>query len=415
MHVVLVESNFSGISAIASAVQAGNRVTLLTHDLDQLIGLLPLGSGELLRLASEIIQVETTDLDAMERVIRVLKQTPDAVLTFSQPFTSITARLARRLNLKGACPQAVEIGRDKGRTREVLRKVGVDDVKFQVCLPSELLEAAHTVGFPLILKPNKGQGSINVKICKSIDEVLDYQSKLQNNGPQSVSSEILVEEFLDGPLFSVENFTVSKGQHVTWGVSDRVLTANGVEVAASFPVFHPQNSEMISLANRSLDAIGFDFGPSHVELILTSRGPKIVELNLRVGGSGMTQIMDKAFDRSVCLDIIKAFCGQPFEKPPRHVRAAAWCAAVTDRKWKLDSLPPQSVVDTWGMDEFWFHKDKGTIVGGIDSNFSWIAQSLASGQCHKTSMTKAREGTIIFLQACGYEFDQINDKWEAFK
>lgn len=403
MHIVLIESNFSGVSAIEMAFAAGYQVTLLTHNLNALVNLLPVGSEHSLRLANEIVEVDTTDVDKLLELIQKLPNKPDAVLTFSQPFTSITAQLAKRLGLRGACPAAVEIGRNKSRARGVLSEKGVDNTKFKVCAPEELMSAARLIGFPLVVKPNKGQGSLNVKICDSIEDVLHYQSNLKNNGPQSISSELLVEEFLDGPLFSIESFTFSKESHMTWGISDRVLSQNGVEVGASFPIHHPMGALMIELAHRSLDAIGFDFGPSHVEVILTPSGPKIVELNLRVGGSGMTQIMDRALDRSICLDIIRYHCGESVEKEIKSSRAAAWFAALTQNRRTLLNTPTQQEIDSWGMDAFWLHKKKGVTVGGIESNFSWIAQTMASGVSPSDAMNNAKAGVRAFLTACGFE------------
>jgi carbamoylphosphate synthase large subunit len=74
-----------------------------------------------------------------------LANLPDAILTFSQPFTSIASQLARRFGLRGADPESVEIGRDKRLTREQLRKHQVDNTKFRVCSASDLEEAAASV------------------------------------------------------------------------------------------------------------------------------------------------------------------------------------------------------------------------------------------------------------------------------
>jgi biotin carboxylase len=81
------------------------------------------------------------------------------------------------------------------------------------------------------------------------------------------------------------------------GLTDRVLSVppGFAELAWSFPVeLSAATVEQVRQASADvLDAVGFTSGPAHVELVLTVDGPRVVEINPRMAGRGLSYLISE--------------------------------------------------------------------------------------------------------------------------
>ena len=91
---------------------------------------------------------------------------------------------------------------------------------------------------------------------------------------------------------SAQTFTWGAGKHWTLGYTDRILGPQGIELGASFPCHLPKSEDVTNVIHRALDLISFDLGPSHVEWVWGPKGPFIVEINPRAGGSGVSRLIE---------------------------------------------------------------------------------------------------------------------------
>ena len=87
---------------------------------------------------------------------------------------------------------------------------------------------------------------------------------------------------------------------------------------------------LASYAVAALDALGWQWGPGHIELMLTPRGPRLVEVNLgRFNGIRFVHVADatfgaNAYDLAVTayLDGEAAWAAVP-PRPMLHLRAGS--------------------------------------------------------------------------------------------
>ncbi|NUS43644.1 MAG: ATP-grasp domain-containing protein, partial [Mycobacteriaceae bacterium] len=139
----------------------------------------------------------------------------------------------------------------------------------------------------------------------------------------AAGSAALFEEYLTGPLVSVEVFRKA-GRSLVLGVTDRVLSDPPyfAELSWTFPLHLPAGvrAELESAADAVLTAIGFDDGPAHVEFVLGPTGPKVVEVNPRMAGRGVTQLVNALSGYDEYELTIRAALGlalpEPGPKPP---------------------------------------------------------------------------------------------------
>src|SRR5439155_23318021 len=99
--------------------------------------------------------------------------------------------------------------RDKHAQRLLLQgtAVGIPAFRLARCA-RQALEAAEELRFPVVLKPVSGTGSAGVKLCSDGDAVVQHAEALlaqeHNERGMAIPRRILVEEFVDGPEYSVE-------------------------------------------------------------------------------------------------------------------------------------------------------------------------------------------------------------------
>ena len=124
-------------------------------------------------IAEKFIAVDMRDADTVfERTLEEIKGltaeglTPDGVCTFNEMSVPIAARLAEALGLPGNPVAAVDAARDKFATRAIMQDAGLPTpANSLIEKAADLDAAAANVGFPAVIKPIAGAGSMCVTPC----------------------------------------------------------------------------------------------------------------------------------------------------------------------------------------------------------------------------------------------------------
>jgi biotin carboxylase len=226
----------------------------------------------------------------------------DGVLTFWEPSVCEAARVAAALGLPGNPPEAADAARSKVRTRELSARLGLPTAKAQrVRSLDELFAAAADIGFPAVVKPEFGHsamGCIRVDSFESLPGVYKLVRAVatpEHNGVFRAGSDLLVEEYLDGVEFDVD-LVLQDGQCVFSSVSQNWPTAEPSfqETGLHLPPDHNKKAVagLVDLSVQTVKAFGFRRGVLHVEGKCTSRGPRVVEVNARMGGTRIHQMVE---------------------------------------------------------------------------------------------------------------------------
>ncbi|MFH0516158.1 acetyl-CoA carboxylase biotin carboxylase subunit family protein [Streptomyces sp. M41] len=232
------------------------------------------------------------DPDDTEKLLATARaEAPDGVLTYDEALVEPTAELGRVLGVPHTDPAAVRRCKDKSALRACLAEAGLGPVRFAVAHDLEAARAAAAdIGYPLVLKPRALGGSIGVVRVDDERQLIDAfavaADASASDGTTSRIAGVLVEEYLDGPEFSADC--------ATWqGVTVPVVVAEkSVGFAPYFEELghivpaapHPGLDEALSLVADAHKAAGLDNLVTHTEFRLTGRGPRIIEINVRLGG-----------------------------------------------------------------------------------------------------------------------------------
>lgn len=276
--------------------------------------------------------VDTLDPAAMTAAARALPEPPAGIVCYDEARIVATATVATALGLPTSPPAAVATCRDKWATRQALARAGVPQAE-SVAVRS--LDEARTVGerlgYPVVLKPRNLAASFGVSRADSAAELAAaYQRARETTlpeAPEQFDDGVLVEEYLDGPEISIDAACFG-GRVVPLVVARKQLgyppafEETGHVADAADPYYtDPAVADILARAHA---AVGFGTGVTHIELRLTAAGPKVVEINGRLGGDLIPHIGHLATGVDPNLAAAAIACG----REPDLTRSAPRVAAI---------------------------------------------------------------------------------------
>jgi len=241
----------------------------------------------------------------------------DGVLSYASDITLPTVLAVREaLGLPGLGRIPMEISLDKSRQRQIFKKAGLPQPEFAVADNlNELRRAAERIGFPLVIKPVDNSGSRGVALLDAPEQLPSAFTAALENSQKRL---IIVEEFIEGTELTIEGFSINGSHHIL-AISDKFKPEGSYRVATqlAYPaaITDSLEQEVINIICAAYDAAGIDNTPTHSEMILTSDGPKIVEISCRGGGFYVfTHIVEAASGYDIVANWTRMCAGDPVDE-----------------------------------------------------------------------------------------------------
>ena len=285
--------------------------------------------------------VDTRNPAAIARALSAAGGDETAVLSQVDHSLPATAAACAELGLRFLRPDVVRRCTDKAEFRAACAAAGAESVVARRAESvAEAVRHAQAIGHPVIVKPATGTASLGVRSALTAGEVAQAAEAILA-GREGRASAVLVEEYLAGPLVSAECFR-HRGTTLLLGLTDRVLSVppSFAELAWSFPLDLPAatTQRVLATCTRVLDAVGLDDGPAHVELVLTTDGPRVVEVNPRMAGRGASHLVSELAAYDAYELTLLAALGEPLPTARAPRRSGGGAEHVVYG-------PPDAVVD----------------------------------------------------------------------
>lgn len=255
-----------------------------------------------------VADVDTRDLDACVAAARTLDEAEriEGVIAFVEHSVTAGAAVAAALGLPFISPEAAVLARDKFRMRRVLTEAGIPSPGFGVARSAaEAVGLGERLGYPLVIKPLIGGGSMFTRRIDSPAEMLTHFAPMQAGawdafdydplyaaGKREYSNGLLVEAYVDGGEISVESLIVDGTTRVL-AIHDKPLPMRGPhfeEIYYRTPSRLPADVRGLvgDLVPRMHRALGMTVGASHAEFRIPAAGPPVaLEVGARIGGAGV--------------------------------------------------------------------------------------------------------------------------------
>jgi len=238
--------------------------------------------------------IENIRHEKMDATLKLLaKYDIAAVLPGSEPGVLVAEDLQEALNLPCNGASTKDWRRNKYDMQEKLREVDIRAVgQLYSNDVEEVLEWQQSWGkWPVIVKPSMSGGTDGVYWCHNQNDVREAFAaecgKLNCNGV--VNEKLLIQEYLDGLEYIIDCVSF-EGKHVLSGIwvykktKDPATKSITYEYAQLIESRGKIQDILVKYVFECLDALSFQYGPSHSEVIICSDGPCLVETGARLHG-----------------------------------------------------------------------------------------------------------------------------------
>ncbi|MGO5050818.1 phosphoribosylamine--glycine ligase [Dysosmobacter sp. Sow4_B12] len=199
----------------------------------------------------------------------------------------------------GPDAKAARIEASKVFSKNLMKKYGIPTAAYEVFDdPAKALAYLKDASFPIVIKADGLALGKGVLIPQSLEEAeAAVKTIMEDKAFGDSGNEIVIEEFLTGPEVSVLAFTdgtaiapmVSSMDHKRAGDGDTGLNTGGMGTVAPNPCYTAEAAQVCmdtiflpTLAAMRAEGCPFK-GCLYFGLMLTPKGPKVIEYNCRFG------------------------------------------------------------------------------------------------------------------------------------
>jgi hypothetical protein len=235
----------------------------------------------------------------------------DRVECLWEPGMILAAKVRETLGVPGMTVAQTIPFRDKVEMKKVLDAAGVRTPRHaRARSQKECWDAAERFGYPLIIKPIAGAGSADTY---PLHEAADMEAALKKMGHVP---EVTVEEFVEGEEHTFD--TICAGgkilfENVAWYRPTPLVSKLNEWVSAQATCLRDIDRPDIQigrdLGRRVLDALGFEYGFTHMEWFRNKKGEAVFgEIGARPPGARLVHLMNYACDADFFRGWAEAVC-----------------------------------------------------------------------------------------------------------
>ncbi len=252
-----------------------------------------------------------TNEDAVLKAIvaGVGSHTIDRVVCLWEPGVVLAARIREALGIPGMGVEQADLFRNKDRMKQAVTKAGIRTARHASATSIKgVREAAEAIGFPIIVKPIAGAGSMDTIRASSMAELDSMLARVKSY------DEVNVEEFIEGEEYTYDTICID-GRIVYENVCyyrPNPLVARSTEwispqTIALRDLTSPTIKRGIALGHDVLRALDFKTGFTHMEWFFTpGREAVFGEIAARPPGAHTVDLMNYVGDIDLFLGYAEA-------------------------------------------------------------------------------------------------------------
>ncbi|MEO0821293.1 MAG: ATP-grasp domain-containing protein [Pseudomonadota bacterium] len=319
--VLILEIVSNSEKLISEAKMLGHRVVMLSNGVD---------ARHIVErnraLLDDVLECDLADRAGLSALVGAYhaRHGLDAIVPGFEYFTETAAELSAELGLRGLGARARAAVRHKDALRRSLEATGLRSPRWRLVEgPGDLERAGAAVGFPCVIKPTSSAGSVHVsraddaaalrrayeRMCA--EPVIDYGL--------APGSRAVVEAFIPGAEYSVEG--VAHGSEIRISaITEKFLAGEtgflevGHLVEAELAPAERQGIE--AYVRAVLAAVEFTVGAFHVEVRMAPEGPVVIEINGRLPGDRIVDLVQLAKGVSLPRLMLQSYLGDALDPLP---------------------------------------------------------------------------------------------------
>ncbi|XP_075784639.1 carnosine synthase 1-like isoform X2 [Pelodiscus sinensis] len=265
----------------------------------------------------------------------------DGCLSYWDDCMVLTALVCEQLGLRCSPVAAMRVAKQKSRTHQHLlrRRKEVPPGWASAALyavpcchlesHADVERAARHLSFPGVMKLEYGAGAVGVKLVEDVQQCHLHFEKISQDLREDTDhpgiglgwgNAMLLMEYISGTEHDVD-IVIYDGRMLAAFVSDNGPTCvpRFTETAASMPtcLAPDREAQLVRAAYQCCLGCGLTDGVFNVELKLTAAGPKLIEINPRMGGFYLRDWIQAIYGVDIMLASVMVACGVAPRLPAR--------------------------------------------------------------------------------------------------
>ncbi|MCU5409075.1 ATP-grasp domain-containing protein [Bacillus cereus] len=363
--IVFIETNKSGSSreAIKAAARLNYFTVLLTNKKKFI------EERDTFPDVHEMIFTDIINYDNIILTIKKLKKSVKnikGIFSFIDPFVSLAARLSEKFCSNTVSTQAIYQMENKILTRNVLKDSPIS-LDYLIYKPKEslssFLKKTKKMKLPLIVKSPKSTGSKDVLLVKDKDQLILSMQSLLKKLP---NEEILLEEYVDGPQYLVEVLVLNGEVHIIAIIEQEITLFERFIVTGYSLLGEVDNklyNSLFNTINSVIQAFNMKNGACHLELRRINGIWKLIEINPRISGGAMNDIIEIGYGINLVQETIQLMLGNKPSLTKKHYRYVYTHYLTVKSKGKLLQVTGKNRSSKYpGVEKVYIKPKKGAIL-----------------------------------------------------
>ena len=321
------------------------------------------------------------------------RESIDGVITAATDFGVLSAAyIAEHMGLRGIKYNTAKLIKNKYDTGKRLKEHHVDDSAFfyKADTETDIGELAHTITYPVIVKPVDGSGS---RGTVKADDPAHFMAACESAMAYSLTKCAVIEPFIEGNEYGVESIVVN-GETVVLAVMKKWMTSPPyyAELGHAIPSGLSASVEqrIRDCVCRAVKTLGIDCGPVNMDLILSRDGRiNIVDIGARMGGN---LIGSNIIPYGTGIDYVGAIIcnavGDPVDLTP-HEHSAVVTRLLTFERGVVHHLPDMNRLEEQYDVEIYHHLKTGMQVNEYHTNLDGCGYVVAKAVTAEEAERKA--------------------------
>ena len=311
----------------------------------------------------KMVVVDTFDLKLMREEIKKLQSIDLDIVTivsFVDPNVHIASILCDEFCHNLCSSKAIDIMEDKEKTRNFF-KAATYSPTFRTLQPTE--KFTDQMMFPIMIKSPKSTGSKDVLLAQNYNEMKSHISSLKKKYPLEP---IIIEEYITGPQYLVEVIVMNSQPHLVATIKQDITKGKrfiitGYRVLATVPEQLKKGLE--KLCQSIVRKFEIETGSFHLELRLTNRGWKLIEINPRISGGAMNKMIEAAYGINLVEQTLKLFTGDTPNLTPAYENFVYTKYLIVSKKGILERVTGKNrAITSPGIYDVYIKPKKGTLL-----------------------------------------------------
>ncbi|HDR7686774.1 TPA: ATP-grasp domain-containing protein [Bacillus toyonensis] len=320
--IVFIETNKSGSSR--EAIKAAEKLNFFTVLLTKKTKFINERT-----IFPDVHQMIFTDINDYDNIITTIEKLNKSgknikgIFSFIDPYVYMAARLSEKFCSNIVSTKAIHHMENKILTRNILKDLPIS-LNYSIYKPTESLSSFfkknNKINFPLIVKSPKSTGSKDVLLVKNKDQLILSIQSLLNKLP---NEEILLEEYIDGPQYLVEILVQDGKVHIIAVIEQEITFFERFIVTGYSLLGRVEKrlyNSLFNAINSVIQAFNMKNGACHLELRRIDNVWKLIEINPRISGGAMNDIIEIGHGINLVQETIRLMLGNKPSLVKKHYK-----------------------------------------------------------------------------------------------